>query len=210
MRWLVCALSVVLVLSACTDSSPDVTSVARDGAPARPDTVFVSDGVTIELYGPGNRVAEERSAALSSSGGVQRALEDLDGRGIERDESGGIFVRAVDEDGRELETTWIPATDPSRPDDLTGVAHFRMENDEFVVLCAGRNPAPEILTIDGKDAGPQRAFPFGGCYEFARALFMSCVELCGQHGIPDRTCRTSCQSAGISALTSCVLMSAVD
>lgn len=209
MRGLLCILCVVCMLAACTDSSPDPTSVAR-GASARPDTVFVSDGVTIELYGPGNRLAQERGAALSSSAGVRRALGELDGRGIVREGSEAIFVRAVDEAGRVLETTWIPATDSSKPDEMTGVAHFRMEDDEFVVLCAGRNPAPEILTMDGKHTGPQRAFSFGGCYEFARALFMSCVELCGQHGVSDRTCKTSCQAAGIAALTSCVLMSSVD
>jgi hypothetical protein len=201
---------VVLVLSACTDSSPDVTSVTRDGAPARPDTVFVSEGVTIELYGPENRLAVERGAALSSSAGVRHAFHALDGRGIVRDESGAIFVRAVDEAGRMLETTWIPATDPSRPDDLTGVALFQMKSEEFVVPLVDRDAESEILTIDGKDAGPRAVFFNGGCFAFARELFMSCVELCGQNGVPDRTCRISCQAAGIAALTSCVLMSAVD
>ncbi len=186
-----------------------MTSVARESTLVPPDTVFVSEGVTIEIYGRLNEHTRERTGTLSSTAGVRHAFEALDESGIVRDAMRGVVVRATDADGRWLETTWMPATNPSRPNEMAGVAHFQLDGDEFVVPFGDRDK-PEILTIDGKEAGPQGAFPFGGCYEFARALFMSCVALCVEHGIPDRTCRTSCQTAGIAALTSCVLMSSVD
>lgn len=208
MKKMIWTLAVAIAVSACTDSSPDVTSVARESALVPPDTVFVSEGVTIEIYGRLNEHTRERTGTLSSTEGVRHAFEALDESGIVRDAMRGVVVRATDADGRSLETTWMPATHPSRPNELTGVAHFQLDGDEFVVPFGDRDK-PEILTIDGKEAGPQGAI-FGGCYEFARALFMSCVSLCGTQGMSEKVCRLSCQSAGIAALTSCVLMSAAD
>ncbi len=209
MKKLLCSLVLVVAVAACTDSSTDVTSVSREASLAKPDTVYTYDGVTIEIYGPMNPRARERTSAIAATAGVRRAFSMLDERGIARATTSGIVVRAKDEKGRVLETTWLPGENPSNPGDMAGIAYFDLEGEARVVPFGARDE-PEILFSNGKDAGPQRMFEFGGCYAFARDLYMACVSLCIQNGISDRACRGSCQAAGIAALTSCVLLSSVD
>lgn len=208
-------LGVIMVLAGCQDSTSDVAVVENERVVAEPDTVIVSDSLNVEMYLPDNPRAVEVDAQLHASEGVRTGLELLAEEGFTSDGSGTFYTRAIAFDGRVLEATWFPVSDPTQ-DRFALLGHVRTDEGEFVMplrdltrVAGGWSDADVLVPSDKGDWGPSRAFTFGGCTSFYQALFEACYSVCRSSSVSHRVCFNSCVFAAVAGVVACIFFTVI-
>lgn len=208
-------LGVMLILAGCQNSTSDVAVVENERVVAEPDTIIVSDSLSIEMYRPDNPRAIEVDAQLQASEGVRMGLELLAEEGFRSEGSGTFYTRAIAFDGKVLEATWFPVSDPAQGR-FALLGHVRTDEGEFVMplrdltrVGGGLSEADILVPGDKGEWRPSRAFTFGGCTSFYQALFEACYSICRNSGVSHRACINSCIFAAVAGVVACIFFTVI-
>jgi hypothetical protein len=208
MKKLLGILGVALLLAGCNDSTQDVIGESIADAQAPPDTVIVTDGITVELYFASNPRAIASERELWGDQGVQAVFERLIADGYVPGAEGAWVVRGVTIDGRAAEATMFPFVNPMN-EPVGGVVHVLLDGRRFVVplnIDITDDPRrPGDHPGDGKgDDGPLGTM-FDNCLAFARDLLNACLGVCNDSGVPLAACYKSCRQVVMAAFVTCIL-----
>jgi hypothetical protein len=206
-------LGMLMVLAGCQDSTSDVAVVAHEELAAAPDTVIVSDGLTVEMYLPDNPLAIELDARLQANAGVQMGLDLMADEGFTRDGT-AYYLRAVGVDGRALEATWFPVTDATG-ERVSLLGHVRTDTNEFVIPVRSLDPGEPAANVGLLARGKNGQWrpstsSFESCLSFYQALFAACYGACIESGIKSDACYRSCRVTVMVAFVACIFFATAD